>query len=86
MGTEGARQGNERGGAKRGAKPGHPDQVEAAREIAHTLETALGAEVRVRPAPAGGYRVELSLESPQEAHTLARRLAERALESAGPGD
>jgi ParB family chromosome partitioning protein len=56
----------------------HPDQVEAARAIADALEAALGAEVKVRPS-AGGYRAELSFETPEEAIELARRLRPRAI-------
>jgi hypothetical protein len=52
----------------------HPDQQEAAREIASTLEAALGLEVRVSPERDHGYRAELSFAGPQEAAALARRL------------
>ena len=64
----------------------HPDQEQAAEEIAEALAAALGAEVRVRPTAAGGYRAELSFASPQEALELARRLGHPALESAAAGD
>jgi ParB family chromosome partitioning protein len=64
-----------RGGA---AGPPHPDQEQAAREIADALAGALGAEVRVRVAREGGYRAELSFASPEEALELARRLGARA--------
>jgi ParB family chromosome partitioning protein len=56
----------------------HPDQEQAAAEIANALSGALGAEVRVRPA-AGGYRAELSFSSPEEAVELARRVRPRAV-------
>jgi ParB family chromosome partitioning protein len=52
----------------------HPDQEEAAGEIETALGGALGAEVRVRPSSGGGYRVELSFESREEALALAERL------------
>jgi ParB family transcriptional regulator, chromosome partitioning protein len=52
----------------------HPDQQEAAREIAAALEGALGLEVNVRPMGEGGYRAELSFASVPEATALARRL------------
>lgn len=75
-----AREANKTDGAKKGkpatraAKRGvHPDQHEAAVTIATTLEEALGAEVRVR-AEKGGYRAELSFETPDEALALAQRL------------
>jgi ParB family transcriptional regulator, chromosome partitioning protein len=61
-----------RGRAKAGAA--HPDQAEAAEEIAAALGGVLGAEVRVRPASGGGYRVELSFGSREEALVLAARL------------
>ncbi|HWG07790.1 MAG TPA: ParB/RepB/Spo0J family partition protein [Solirubrobacteraceae bacterium] len=56
----------------------HPDQVQAAHEIADALGAALGAEVSVRPVREG-YRAELSFETPQEALELARRLRPRAI-------
>jgi ParB family chromosome partitioning protein len=52
----------------------HPDQEQAAREIAETLERALGAEVSVRPRADGSYVAELSLASPADAKALADRL------------
>ncbi|HEX3910896.1 MAG TPA: ParB/RepB/Spo0J family partition protein [Solirubrobacteraceae bacterium] len=57
----------------------HPDQQQAAREIADVLAAALGAEVSVRPAAGGGYRAELSFATPQEAVELARRVRPRAI-------
>jgi ParB family chromosome partitioning protein len=56
----------------------HPDQQQAAAEIAQALSGALGAEVRVRPA-AGGYRAELAFSTPEEAIELARRIRPRAV-------
>jgi len=57
----------------------HPDQLQAAIEIAQALEGALGAEVSVRPTRNGGYRAELSFASTEEAIELARRLRPRAV-------
>ena len=83
---ERARKSNER--ARAGASPQrgraragspHPDQQEAAREIASALETALGLEVKVSPARDGGYRAELEFGSPQEAVALAGRLGAQAV-------
>jgi ParB family chromosome partitioning protein len=52
----------------------HPDQEAAMGEIADALAGALGREVRVRPRGAG-YKVELSVESADDAAALAARLA-----------
>ena len=57
----------------------HPDQEAAANEIATELSAVLGAEVRVRPAPDGGYRAEIRFSSQEEARGLAHRLAAAAL-------
>ncbi len=57
----------------------HPDQVQAAREIAEALGGVLGAEVQVKPSRAGGYRAELEFATPEEALELARRLRPRAM-------
>jgi ParB family chromosome partitioning protein len=57
----------------------HPDQEQAAREIADALGGALGAEVRVKSTRDGGYRAELEFASPEEALELARRLRPRAM-------
>ncbi len=57
----------------------HPDQQQAAKEIADALGAALGAEVSVRPVVGGGYRAELSFDTPQQAVELARRLRPRAI-------
>ncbi len=51
----------------------HPDQEQAAAEIAEALGSALGAEIKVR-ATASGYRAEISFSDPAEALALARRL------------
>jgi ParB family transcriptional regulator, chromosome partitioning protein len=57
----------------------HPDQQEAAREIADALGGALGAEVNVKAGRDGGYRAELSFATLEEAIELARRLRPRAV-------
>jgi ParB family chromosome partitioning protein len=61
-------------GATRRSRPVHPDQAAAATEIAEALGGALGTEVRVRPRGTG-YKVELAVESLDEALALARRVA-----------
>jgi ParB family transcriptional regulator, chromosome partitioning protein len=61
-----------------GRRAVHPDQEQAADEIAQALSGALGAEVRVRAA-SGGYRAELAFASPEEAIELARRIRPRAV-------
>jgi ParB family chromosome partitioning protein len=63
----------------RAAAGGHPDQLATAASIADALGAALGAEVRVRPGRAGGYRVELAFDSPEQALALAQRLRPRAV-------
>lgn len=56
----------------------HPDQADAARQIADALGAALGSDVRVRP-QGSGYRAELDLDSLDDALALARRLRPRAV-------
>ncbi len=58
----------------KGAKRTHPDQEAAAREIETTLGGALGVEVAARGAPGGGYRVQLTFDSCEDALALAERL------------
>jgi ParB family chromosome partitioning protein len=67
------------GGRSRGGHAPHPDQEQAATEIAETLSSALGADVRVKAAREGGYRAELSFSTPEEAIELARRLRPRVV-------
>jgi ParB family chromosome partitioning protein len=69
------------GGAKKRAAGAsrHPDQEQAVRDIAETLGSALGAEVRVKAARDGGYRAELSFSTLEEAIELARRLRPRVV-------
>jgi ParB family transcriptional regulator, chromosome partitioning protein len=57
----------------------HPDQLQAAQEIADALGAALGAEVSVRAARDGGFRAELPFATLEEAIELARRLRPRAV-------
>jgi len=52
----------------------HPDQQAAIDQIADSLGAALGAELEVRAASGGGYRVQLSFESLEDALELARRM------------
>jgi ParB family chromosome partitioning protein len=59
----------------------HPDQEAAMATVSEALGTALGRDVDVRPRGAG-YRVQLDLESLDDALDLARRLRPRA--PAGP--
>jgi ParB family chromosome partitioning protein len=66
-------------GKARTARTPHPDQVQAAQEIAEALGGALGADVQVKPTPAGSYRAELEFATPEEALELARRLRPRAV-------
>jgi ParB family chromosome partitioning protein len=61
------------------SRPLHPDQVQAAQEIAEALGGALGADVQVKPTRAGSYRAELEFATPEEALELARRLRPRAV-------
>ena len=57
----------------------HPDQRQATAEMAEALSSALGAEVRVKAAPQGGYRAELSFATAEEAIELARRVRPRVV-------
>ena len=64
--------------AASGAAALHPDQVQAAEEIAAGLGAALGTAVKVRAAGTG-FKVELAFDSADEAIALARRLRPRAV-------
>jgi ParB family transcriptional regulator, chromosome partitioning protein len=77
--TGGVRAQGEVEGKARVSSALHPDQVQAAQEIAEALGGVLGAEVRVKPSRAGGYRAELEFATPEEALELARRLRPRAV-------
>jgi ParB family chromosome partitioning protein len=62
------------------AKPAlHPDQVAAIELIGDMLVAALGREVDVAPAKAGGYRAQVTFESLDDALDVARRLRLRAV-------
>jgi ParB family chromosome partitioning protein len=81
-----AREANAGGDAKRRVRrqagstlATHPDQEQAAREIAEALGGALGADVQVKATRDGGYRAELSFATLEEAVELARRLRPRAV-------
>jgi ParB family chromosome partitioning protein len=64
-----------RGGASAGKGPRvHPDQEAAASEIEAALGAAIGADVKVRAQVSGGYRIELSCDSREEALELAERV------------
>ncbi len=67
-----------RGRARAGARA-HPDQEQAAREIAHALGGVLGTEVHVSAKRGGGYRAQLSFSTAEEAIELARQLRPRAV-------
>lgn len=56
----------------------HPDQQAAAERIADTLESVFGREVVVVPGPGQDYRVQLTVDSVEDALELARRLRLRA--------
>ena len=57
---------------RRGRPRMHPDQEAACEEIAEVLGGALGGRVRVRPR-GDGYKVELLVEDPDDAVSLARQ-------------
>ena len=62
------------------AKPAlHPDQAAAIELITDMLGAALGREVDVTPAKAGGYHAQVSFESLDDALDVARRLRLRAV-------
>jgi ParB family transcriptional regulator, chromosome partitioning protein len=68
-------------GARRGPSPRriHPDQEQAAGEIAQALGQALGAEVQVRPTRDGRYSAQLSFATAEEAREMARRIGPRVV-------
>jgi ParB family chromosome partitioning protein len=56
----------------------HPDQQEAIERISDTLGSVLGRDLEIAPARrGGGYRVQLTVESVDDALDLARRLSVR---------
>jgi ParB family chromosome partitioning protein len=64
------------GSARRAPRPDHPDQLEAAEQIADALGSVLGTDVKVR-AVSSGYRAELLFADADEAVALARRIGPR---------
>jgi ParB family chromosome partitioning protein len=63
----------------RRARPAvHPDQQAAAEQIADTFESLLGREVAVMPDPRQGYRVQLMVDSVEDALDVVRRLKLRS--------
>jgi ParB family chromosome partitioning protein len=59
-------------------RPLHPDQQAAAERIGDTLESVFGREVEVMLGRRTGFRVQLEVESVEDALELARRLRVRA--------
>jgi ParB family chromosome partitioning protein len=59
----------------------HPDQEQAASDIAQALGEALGADVQVKPTRDGRYSAQLSFATAEEAIELAQRIAARAVVS-----
>jgi ParB family chromosome partitioning protein len=57
----------------------HPDQLAAAERIADTLQPVFGREVEVVARARSGFRIQLELESVEDALELARRLQVRAV-------
>ncbi len=60
-------------GVRAGKTAIHPDQAAAASEIADAIGAALGTEVKVRPRGTG-YKIELALDSLDDALALAARV------------
>jgi ParB family transcriptional regulator, chromosome partitioning protein len=56
----------------------HPDQLATADRIADTLQPVFGREVEVTARSRAGFRVQLEVESVEDALELARRLRVRA--------
>jgi ParB family transcriptional regulator, chromosome partitioning protein len=57
----------------------HPDQEQAAKDIADVLADVLGADVAVTPTRDGGYRAQLSFAGLEDAVELAGRLRRRTV-------
>jgi ParB family transcriptional regulator, chromosome partitioning protein len=71
---ERAREANAAANGSGADKPAvHPDQAAAASEIADAIGAALGTEVKVRPRGTG-YKIELALDSLDDALALAARV------------
>jgi ParB family transcriptional regulator, chromosome partitioning protein len=74
-----AGEGQERRRARRPRKPSlHPDQQAVAERIADTLQPVFGREIEVTPGRHATFRVQLEVESVEDALELARRLRVRA--------
>ena len=56
----------------------HPDQLAAAQQIEDTLGSLLGREVDVAPGRGNSFRVQLTIDSLEDALELSRRLRIRA--------
>jgi ParB family transcriptional regulator, chromosome partitioning protein len=72
-----ARKSNEVRVSRGPAKAPHPDQVAACAEIAETLSSALGREVKARPRGTS-YKVEFTVAGDEDAQALAARLGDAA--------
>lgn len=71
------------GGPSAGPRPRrrpalHPDQQAAAERVEDILQSVFGREVEVRAHSGSGFRVQLEVESVEDALELARRLRVRA--------
>jgi ParB family chromosome partitioning protein len=64
--------------APRRPREPHPDQIATAERIADTLGPLFGREVEVKAQARSGFRVQLEVESIEDALELARRLRVRA--------
>ncbi len=73
-----ARKANEVRVSRGPAKAPHPDQVAACEEIAETLSSALGREVKVRPRGTS-YKVEFTVAGQDDVEALAARLGDAAI-------
>jgi ParB family chromosome partitioning protein len=71
-----ARRANDDAGSPRSPRSGalHPDQEAAVAQIHDTFGALLGREVDVTASSAGGYRLQLTFASAEEAFELATRL------------
>jgi ParB family chromosome partitioning protein len=66
------------GGRRRAAPAPHPDQQAIADRIADTLQPVFGREIAVTPSKNAAFRVQLEVDSVEDALELARRLRVRA--------
>jgi ParB family chromosome partitioning protein len=77
--SNGASDGRGRSGRASAPAADHPDQEQAARDIAEALGGALGADVQVKPTRDGRYSAQLSFASAEEAIELVGRIRARAV-------